>query len=40
VQYIVTWVEGEDVYYRFISEEEIEELIEDDKEYIIAGIPN
>lgn len=40
MQYIVTWAEGEDVYYRFVSEEDIEDLMEDDKEYIIAGLAN
>jgi len=40
VQYIVTWTEGEEVFYRFVSEEEIGSLLEDDKEYIIAGLPN
>lgn len=40
MQYIVTWTEGEEVCYRFVSEEEIKDLVEDDKEYIIAGLSN
>ena len=28
MQYIVTWTEGEEVCYRFVSEEEIKDLIE------------
>lgn len=40
MQFFVTWVEGEEVCYRFVSEEEIEGLMEDDKKYIIAGLPN
>ena len=41
MQYIVTWTEGEEVCYRFVSEEEIKDLIEDDKEsakYLIKGL--
>jgi hypothetical protein len=40
MQYIITWSEGEEVCYRFVSEEELKDLVEDDKEYIIAGLPN
>lgn len=40
MQCIVTWTEGEEVCYRFVSEEEIESLMEDDKNYIVAWLPN
>jgi hypothetical protein len=40
MQYIVTWSEGEEVFYRFVSEEEIKDIVEDDKKYIIAGPTN
>lgn len=40
MQYIVTWTEGEEVFYRFVSEDEIDKMIEEDKKYIIAGLPN
>jgi len=40
VLYIVTWVEGEEVFYRLMSEEEINALEEDDKNYIITGLLN
>lgn len=40
MQYMVTWIEGEEVCYRFMSEEEINDLVEDDKNYIITGLPN
>lgn len=40
MQCIVTWIEGEEVCYRFVSEEEIKELMEEDKKYIIARLPN
>lgn len=40
MQYIVTWTEGEEVYYRFVSEEEVDSLVEEDKKYIVAGLSN
>lgn len=40
MQFIVTWVEGEEVCYRFVSEEEIGSFMEEDKKYIIAGLPH
>ena len=40
MQYIVTWSEGNEVCYRFVAEEEISSLIEEDKKYIVAVLPN
>lgn len=39
MQYIVTWFEGEEVCYRFVSEGEINALLEEDRPYIVAGLP-
>ncbi|MCL6638725.1 MAG: hypothetical protein K6T80_03470 [Firmicutes bacterium] len=38
MEYVVTWTEGEEVCYRFVSGDEIEKLLEADKHYIIAGL--
>lgn len=40
MQCIVTWSEGDEVCYRFIAEEEISSLLEEDKKYIVAVLPN
>jgi len=40
VQCIVTWSEGEEVHYLFVEEGEIAEILEEDKEYIVAYLPN
>jgi len=38
MEYVVTWAEGEEVCYRFVSENEIKDLLEADKPYIIASL--
>jgi len=38
MEYVVTWAEGEEVCYRFVSENEIKDLLEADKRYIIASL--
>ncbi|MDD4237781.1 MAG: hypothetical protein PHT62_04425 [Desulfotomaculaceae bacterium] len=40
MQYIVTWSEGDEVCYRFVDEEEISSLFEEDKKYIVAELPH
>lgn len=40
MQYIVTWSEGDEVCYRFVDEKEVNSLIEEDKKYIVAVLPN
>lgn len=40
MQYIVTWSEGDEVCYRFVNEDEINGLLEEDKKYIVAVLPN
>ncbi|MCL6558485.1 MAG: hypothetical protein K6U74_06715 [Firmicutes bacterium] len=38
MEYVITWSEGEEVCYRFVSEEDIQKYMEEDKEYIVAGV--
>lgn len=40
MNYIVTWSEGDEVCYRFVNEDEIDSLLEEDKKYIVAVLPN
>jgi len=40
MQCIVSWSEGEEVYYRFVDEEDVKSLLEEDREYIVARLPN
>ncbi|MCL6558750.1 MAG: hypothetical protein K6U74_08070 [Firmicutes bacterium] len=38
MEYMVTWTEGEEVCYRFVTESEIDKLVEEDKDYIITSL--
>ncbi len=40
MQCIVTWSEGEEVHYLFVDEEEVAEILEEDKKYIVAYLPH
>lgn len=40
MQCMVTWTEGEEVFYRFLTKEEVECLLEEDKNYIVTWLPN
>jgi hypothetical protein len=38
VNYLVTWVEGDEVVYRFVPADELPEVLETDKHYIVIPL--
>lgn len=38
VSYLATWIEGAEVFYRFVNEKELQELLEPDKNFIVIKI--
>lgn len=38
LDYLVTWVEGDEVEYRIIPADELAELVEADKRYIVVPL--
>lgn len=38
MEYLVTWSEGNDVNYRIVSAEELPEVLEDDRPYIVVPL--
>ncbi|WP_347490821.1 hypothetical protein [Desulfoscipio sp. XC116] len=38
--YLATWMEGKEVFYRFVSEKELRELWEPEKNFIVVELSN
>jgi len=38
MEYLVTWCEGDEVCYRFVSEDMLPALLEDDRGYIVVPL--
>lgn len=38
MEYLVTWPEGNDVNYRIVDAEELPEVLEDDRKYIVIPL--
>lgn len=40
MDYLITWPEGDDVQYRFVSESELEKVLEEEKHYMVIPLKN
>ncbi|TYO97924.1 hypothetical protein [Desulfallas thermosapovorans] len=38
--YLATWTEGKEVFYRFVNEQELQELWEPEKNFIVVKLAN
>lgn len=37
--YLATWIEGNEVHYKFINQKELEELWEPEKNFMVVELP-